>query len=233
MYYPTFWDWATFVGTIGLFLTLLFLFIRFLPMISIFEMRTLLPEAEVKEEHERERAEPPDLRPDGRVQRPERAGRGGAAGARGRLPPADAYTPFPIEELAEAIGIHHNRLPLLVLIGGIIGGLGGFGSAVLDVGDRLPAQRRRPAAQQLAGVHPDHLRDDVLVAALTAVLGMLALNGLPMPYHPVFNVPRFALASRDRFFLCIEATDPQFDRDETWRFLERLEPRQVSRGGSR
>jgi hypothetical protein len=68
----------------------------------------------------------------------------------------------------------------------------------------------------------------VLVAAFSAVLGMLALNGLPMPYHPVFNVPRFALASRNRFFLCIEATDPQFERDETRRFLERLVPRSIS-----
>ena len=140
----------------------------------------------------------------------------------------DCYTPFPIEELAEAMGKHHSRLPLLVLLGGLIGGIAGFAlcywTSVIDypliVGGR--------PFNSWPSYIPVTFETTILAASLTAVLGMLALNGLPMPYHPLFNVPRFALASRDRFFLCIEAADPLFDIDETWAFLSRMQPRQVS-----
>lgn len=140
----------------------------------------------------------------------------------------DAYTPYPIEEVSEALDFHHNRLPLIVLLGGIAGAIGGLGlqywvSVIeypLNVGGR-------PFFSWVSFI-PVTFESTVLVAAFSAVLGMLALNGLPMPYHPVFNAPRFALATRNRFFLCIEATDPQFDRDETRRFLERLVPRSIS-----
>jgi len=140
----------------------------------------------------------------------------------------DAYSPFPIEELHDALGLPHTRLPLVVLVGGLIGCVGGYAlqdwvSAVaypLNVGGR-------PLHSWPAFV-PVTFECAVLVAALAAVLGMLALNGLPMPHHPVFNVPRFALASRNRFFLCIEAADPRFDSDETRRFLESLGPREVT-----
>jgi Alternative complex III, ActD subunit len=140
----------------------------------------------------------------------------------------DAYTPFPVEGLAEALGFHHTRLPLIVLIGGIVGAIGGYllqyYVAVVD----FPLNVGGRPFHSWPSFLPVTFETTILVAAFSAVLGMLALNGLPMPYHPVFHVPRFALATRDRFFLCIEAVDPKFERDGTRRFLERSQPRQVS-----
>jgi hypothetical protein len=140
----------------------------------------------------------------------------------------DAYSPLPIEELHEVLGMQHTRLPLIVLIGGIAGGLGGYllqwwvstSAYPLNVGGR-------PLHSWPAFI-PVTFECTILVAALSTVLGMLGLNHLPQPYHPVFNVPRFALASRNRFFLCIEAVDPKFDLDATRTFLETLEPKEVS-----
>jgi hypothetical protein len=136
----------------------------------------------------------------------------------------DAYTPFPVEGLAEALGIRDRGLALLVLIGGVIGGVGGFflqyWVAVLDYPLNVAG---RPLNSWPAFV-PVTFELSILCAALAAFLGALALNGLPMPYHPVFNVEQFELASRNRFFLCIEADDPKFDRERTWKFLESLSP---------
>jgi hypothetical protein len=140
----------------------------------------------------------------------------------------DAYTPYPIHELTEALGIRPTRLPLLVLAGALLGcasalGLLWFSAAIhypLNVGGR-------PLASWPMFI-PITFELTVLFAALFAVLGMLGMNGLPQPYHPVFNAPRFALASRDRFFLCIEAKDSKFDLDKTTRFLTNLGPSVVS-----
>jgi hypothetical protein len=139
----------------------------------------------------------------------------------------NAYSPYPIEELSEAIGFHSTRLPLIVLIGGIIGGLVGYGLqyyvAVID----YPLNVGGRPYHSWPSFIPITFEMTILFAALSAVFGMLALNKLPQPYHPVFNAERFALASRDRFFLVIEANDPKFDQDKARVFLNSLNPKGV------
>jgi len=140
----------------------------------------------------------------------------------------DAYSPFPIEALAEAIGFHSNRVPLVVLIGGLIGGLSGYAlqywvsviSYPINVGGK--PYHSWPAFIVVT------FEMTILFGGIFAVFGMLALNGLPMPYHPVFNVPRFAFATKDRFFLIVFSTDPKYSPSGTRSFLESLRPRSIS-----
>ncbi len=132
----------------------------------------------------------------------------------------DAYSPFPVEGLAEAIGFHGSRVPLLVLIGGIVGCLGGFYLQYWVSVIHYPVNVGGRPLNSWPSFIPVTFELTILLAALSAFFGVLWLNGLPMPYHPVFNVERFELASRNRFFLCIEATDPKFDPRGTREFLE-------------
>jgi hypothetical protein len=136
----------------------------------------------------------------------------------------DAYSPSQVEGVAEAIGFKKTRVPLVVLIGGIIGALSAYGmqyySAVRDYPLNVGG---RPLHSWPAFV-PITFELTVLVAAFAAVFGMLAMNRLPKPYHPVFNVPEFRLASQTRFFLCLQADDLAFSEQSTQRFLKSLEP---------
>ena len=140
----------------------------------------------------------------------------------------DAYSPLPIEELHEAIGFHDTKLPMIVLIGGLVGCLAGYLLQYWVSTMAYPINVGGKPLNSWPAFIPVTFECTILGAALSAVLGMLGLNGLPQPYHPVFNVARFALASRNRFFLCIEARDRKFDLAETRRFLETLEAKEVS-----
>jgi hypothetical protein len=140
----------------------------------------------------------------------------------------DAFSPFPVEGLADAIGFHKNNVSLVVLIGGIIGGLSGYLLQYYVAVISYPIN---------VGGRPLHswpsfiivtFELTILFGGLSAAIGMLALNGLPMPYHPVFNVPEFAKASDDKFFLVVFASDPNYDAARTRDFLKGLAPRAIS-----
>ncbi len=134
----------------------------------------------------------------------------------------DAYAPFPVEGLDAALGFPPSRMPLLIFLGGATGCAGGYGLQYWAMVASYPINTGGRPLNSWPAFVPVVFELTILCAALTAVVGLLAVNGLPMPYHPVFNVPRFALASRSRFFLCIAARDPHFRRVGARRFLGEL-----------
>jgi hypothetical protein len=140
----------------------------------------------------------------------------------------DAYSPFPIHGLAEAIGFREKLVAPVVLGAAITGAIAGWGleywTQVIDYPMNIGG---RPYYSWVSFIPPAY-ETTILFAAISAVVGMIALNGLPQPYHPVFNVPRFERATQDAFFLAVEAKDPKFDADETRKFLMSLRAREVS-----
>jgi hypothetical protein len=140
----------------------------------------------------------------------------------------DAYSPFPVEGLAESIGFRKNRVALVCLIGGLLG---------LATAYVLQYWINYIAYPLNIGGRPFHswpsfiivtFELTILFGGLAAALGMIVMNGLPLPYHPVFNVPSFSAASSNKFFLCIEAADPKFDRQSTFAFLSTLDPTAIT-----
>jgi hypothetical protein len=139
----------------------------------------------------------------------------------------DAFSPFPIHGLAEAIGFKEHLVPKFVLAAGITGALAGYGLEYWTSVIAYPMNiGGRPYFAWVSFI-PPAFETTILFAAFTAVISMIALNGLPQPYHPVFNAPRFSLASQDKFFLAIEAADPKFDLEATRAFLGGLHAREV------
>lgn len=141
----------------------------------------------------------------------------------------DTFSPFPVEEAWEAIGHHDRRLSFIVLMGGLAGLVAGYGLQLWVHAVAYPTNVAGKPLNSWPQFIPVTFEMTILFAAITAVVAMIALNGLPMPYHPVFNVQRFAdHASRDRFFLLVEAVDPKFDKQQTMDFLKGLNPAGVS-----
>lgn len=139
----------------------------------------------------------------------------------------EAYTPFPVEGLSKVIGVRRLWVPLIVLIGGICGGLGGFFMQYYAAALHYPLNIGGRPLWSWPAFIPITFELTVLCAALSGAFGMLAINGLPQPSHPVFNVEQFGLATQTKFFLCIEAADPKFSIEETREFLESLNAREV------
>jgi hypothetical protein len=139
----------------------------------------------------------------------------------------DAYSPFPIHGLSEAIGFRDVKVPFMVFCGGLFGALAGYSLQYYVHVFDYPLNVGGKPLNSIPAMVPITFESTILCSALTAFFGMLATNGLPKPYHPIFNTPRFERASQDRFFLAIEATDPNYDPVRTRQFLLELNPLNV------
>lgn len=136
----------------------------------------------------------------------------------------DAYTPYPVDGLAAELGMRKTSIPFVVLVGGLVGAAAGFFMQYYCMAIDYPLNVGGRPYNSWPVFIPITFELLILVGAFAAFLGMMFLNGLPRPHHPLFNVPQFARSSQDRFFLCIEATDERFDRQATAEFLVALKP---------
>ena len=143
---------------------------------------------------------------------------------RAGLGPIEAYTPFPMREIAEAVDAGPGRVPLITLLGGVFGGTGGYFLQWYSAVISYPINVGGRPLHSWPSFIPPTFEMTILGAALACVFGMLALNGLPSLYHPVFNVDEFSLSSRNRFFLCLRAKPAGFDADAARHFLQELQP---------
>ncbi len=139
----------------------------------------------------------------------------------------DAFSPMPIEGLAEAMNFRRTKIPLVILIGGIVGGIAGYVLQYWVAVIAYPVNIGGRPLHSWPAFIPVTFEVTILFGAIAGVLGMLALNGLPRPHHPLFGVPAFSHASRDRFFLCIEASDEKFVEQETRELLHRTGAKEV------
>lgn len=140
----------------------------------------------------------------------------------------DAYTPFPVEGLDEDLGLRPTNLGWVVLVVGLLAGLGGFFMQWWAATSYYPINVGGRPLNSWPNWIIIMYEITILSAGLTAGIGMILRNGLPRPYNSIFNTPGFEQASRDKFFLAIEATDPRFDLDQTRAVLEALGPERVS-----
>lgn len=241
-YSGNWWDWSLFVGTLGLFATLFFVFIRFLPAVSIFEVREQI-------DHERRRQARAPQNGDAEsatakstaekravtseltegddqygvmgeyddAQSLLEAARGARDAGFRRM---DAYSPYPVEGLSEALGLRRTKIPRLAAIGAVLGGGGAYTMQWYASVVAYPLNIGGRPLHSWPSFVPITFELAVLGAALAMVAGLLVLNGGGRLHHPVFDVPGFNRFSTDRFFLCIERSDPEFDRDLAYRALE-------------
>ena len=143
----------------------------------------------------------------------------------------DAFSPFPIHGLADAIGFQEGRVRWIIFVAGAAGAIGGMGLQWWVATQAYPLNVGGRPLFSWPSFIPPAFETTILFAAFGAVLGMIGLNRLPQPHHPVFDAPNFERASQDRFFLLVEAKDPMYDASAIKKLMEGADALQVTEIG--